>query len=550
MGQLATEILKQPQHTNLILRAYTDSIGKAYASLWDTLRTGETKGLRIAKAEPARWLEAKHLPGNYDYLLTKWRIPSRVLAGQDVMSFTRLAELKWNLLALEKAKETGKRGEQLAQEVQNLLFNTEAHWQAAKLKAANEGLTGREAYLRAHEIIEQQREQTLPGSAAKARQYGLDNTLNKDYEGFLGSVGEWIEAGHRSLVFTRFGMPVVRYLINSTQKGIEYSPLGYGYVAKGKWTGMVRGKPVDANQLADLTIHATVGTLLTAGLIAALIKYKDNDDPPFWLYGAGPRDKAKRQALTSSTGWIPYSLKTPMGFVSYQENPAAPLLAVLGNYFDGLKFGKLEEQDSLSRAAAALRTIPDVLLHKRVTQGLQNLTDLLDKDKPLPTVAGTVSRTVSTFVLGNDVKLIDQMFDPAMYTPTDIQTALLASWPVARAQGRPDITALGDTVERTPDMRFFSKIKEDQLAVMLFDKRAWPSLPDPEEAFVGNEKLGHDYTRPMTPDEYYAWIAESGPAIRQRLTEHLDTLAALPSDEAQAYVRKITAQERAKVKPR
>lgn len=550
MGQLATEIVKQPQHTNLILRAYTNSIGYAYVSLWDTLRTGETRGLRLAKAEPARWLEAKHLPGHYDYLLTKWRIPSRALAGQDIMSFTRLAELKWNLLALEKAKQTGKRGEQLAQEVQNLLFNTQAHWDAARLQASNEGLTGREAYLRAHEIIEQQREQTLPGSAARARQYGLDNTLNKDYEGFLGSVGEWLEAGNRNLVFTRFGMPVVKYLINSTQKGIEYSPLGYGYAIKGKWTGMIRRRAVKPDELADLTIHATIGTLLIAGFVAYLLAYKDDDDPPFWLYGAGPRNKTRRQAWTQSTGAIPYSLKTPWGYVSYQENPAAPLLAVLGNYFDGFKFGNLEEQDNLSRTAAAFRTIPDVLLHKRVTQGLQNLTDLLDKDKPLKKVMETAGRTASTFVVGQDLRMIDQLFDPNVYTPGDVQTALLASWPVARRQGNPDITALGDVVERSPDMRFFSRIKEDPLARLLIAKRAWPSLPDQEEASVGNPRLGPDYQRPMTPDEYYAWIAESGPEIRRRLTERLDHLAGLPDAEAQAYVRRIAGDVRTKTKPR
>jgi hypothetical protein len=182
--------------------------------------------------------------------------------------------------------------------------------------------------------------------------------------------------------------------------------------------------------------------------------------------------------------------------------------------------------------------------------GIGDLMDALAPGGSGKELGNLLSRSGSSFIVPNAARFVDQVFDPAVYTPDDVKGAIYAQIPVVRRQNRPALNALGEPVERSPMDRFTTPARPDPLMQLIAARNAWVPLPNLDEQTVGNPKLGEDYQRPMTPDEYYAWIAESGPAIRQRLTEHLDTLAALPADEAQAYVRQITAEERAKVKPR
>ncbi len=137
-----------------------------------------------------------------------------------------------------------------------------------------------------------------------------------------------------------------------------------------------------------------------------------------------------------------------------------------------------------------------------------------------------------------------------MYEADDVKGALYAQTPFVRRQNRPALNALGEPVERHAMDRFTSPVKPDALMHMIATKNAWIPMPNLDEQTVGNPKLGEEYQRPMSPDEYYGWIAESGPEIRRRLTDNLDKLAGMTTEEAQAYVRKISAEERAKAKPR
>lgn len=549
---LALEILHRPLSTRRIIEAWGRGFGPGYAAAARALRTGETPGgLRFPKFEEARLLEAIHLPGNWDYALTKFRLPGRILIAQDLIPFYRLAEVKWTLAAERVARAKGMRGEQLAGEVQELLHNTEGDWASARVQAAQEGLTKLDAYRRAVEIIEQRRENTLPGSTALAREYALHNTYNGPMYGALGQIGEWLEAGNRKLVFTRFAMPVVRIVVNTSNEGLNFfPPVGLFRVARGKWAGKIRGKEItDPDALHNLTAQATAGTLLFAGLAAYLAENFDNPNAAFDLSGAGPRNKEERDLLHSTTGWLPYSVRLAGQRLSYQEWTIAPVLAILGNWFDALRYRKLDEKDALTRVAYAFQSVPDVVLNKRVASGMKDLFELIQPDTSPKRVAALAGKTGSAFVFGNDLKWIDQFFDPQVYTADDVQTALLLNVPYARREGRPAVNVFGEAIIREPSNRFIQKVKADELMHVLISQRAVPHLPDRETAFVGNKAFGADYIRPMTGDEYYDWVVKSGPEIRRRLTDQLDGLITMSPEKAQALVQEITAEERAKAKP-
>jgi hypothetical protein len=73
-------------------------------------------------------------------------------------------------------------------------------------------------------------------------------------------------------------------------------------------------------------------------------------------------------------------------------------------------------------------------------------------------------------------------------------------------------------------------------------------MPRLDEQTVGNAEWGKDWLRPMTPDEYYQWIATSGPEIRQRLTYEMDRIRDMTDEEARAFVRKVASEERRRAK--
>jgi len=158
------------------------------------------------------------------------------------------------------------------------------------------------------------------------------------------------------------------------------------------------------------------------------------------------------------------------------------------------------------------------------------------------------SRAGSSFVIPAAARWVDQVFDPAVYEADSVQGALLLQVPWARRMGRPALNAFGEEVTRAPFERFTTPAKPDALVQLLASKSAWVPQPNLDSMIVGDRKRGPDYFRPMTPDEYYQFIAESGPAIRDALSTRMDEIAELEPEQAQALVRKIANEEHAKVR--
>lgn len=546
------EMLSHPTATPTILKAFARGAESGVLEAGNVLRTGRVEGTRLLKAEPARPLEWRVQKGGWNNVFLPWAAVGRALAAEDVLPFKAHEEIKWSLTARRIAKSEGLAGDQLAKRVDDLLHNTQADWDSAKVQAASEGLSGLDMYRRAHEIIEQRRETSIPGSTDVARRYGLTHTFNAEPYGLAGAIAEVLNTMNRKLVFTRFAVPVVRIMANLTNESLAYfPPVGIARLIIGAKTRRLDGVELaDSDTFRYHIARAAVGTAVFGALAVIGAKSLDEEDPQIAIYGQGPRTKAQKDLLKAA-GWKPNSIKIGNRYYSYQETQAAIPLNILGNYFDAIRYKHLSEQDALTRTTYALQQVGHTILDQRMLSGVADLLDLLATDNAEQTdkqAAQFFARTGSSFVVPNAVRWIDQVFDPAVYQADNAKGQLLLQTPFARRNNLPAINAFGETIERKAVDRFTTAEKPDALVQLLAKKNAWISMPDIDSQIVGDKAKGPDYWRPMTPDELYKLIANSGPEIRRRLQDNMDIIRELDDEHAQGYVRTIVQQERVKAK--
>jgi hypothetical protein len=537
--------LRQPTQTGQILRAFARGMESGGLEAANVMVTGQLEGTRLLKAEPARPLEAQIQQGGLRRLLLPWALVGRALGAEDVLFFKGHEEVRWQMLARRIAKEEGLRGEHLDARVQDLLHNTRAEYDAAKVQAATEGLSGLDLRRRAHELIEQARERDMKGSTDIARSFGLEHTFNAQPYGVMGALAEVLNNANQKLVVTRFAVPVVRIMANLANESLNYfPPVGLARVMVPKFRSdiVVRAEG-DTEALAFYQARAMVGTVLF-GALAALLFGGDDEDRAIELTGVGPRTKNQREQLRG-TGWKANSIRIGDRWYSYQESQLNIPLAILGNYSDALKYQGLTEEDALNRVAYTSQMLLNTILEQRMLSGVSDLVGALQPGGTGSELGRLLSRSGTSFVVPNALRFVDQVFDPAVYEADDVKAALYAQTPWVRRLNRPALNALGEAVERAPLDRFTTPVLPDALLQIIAQKNAWVPMPNLDNATVGDLA---EYRRPMTPDEYYQWIAESGPEIRRRLTEKLDQLALMEPEQAQAFVRDIAAEERAKVK--
>lgn len=569
---LGQEIAHRPAAAGLILRSLARGGGKGLAESGPLLRTGVLTGTRLLTAEAARPLEALRLPGGWDYLLTPLRLVGRALATEDLVPFKAHEEIKWALIARQVARAEGLPmwGPRLEKRVQELLHHTQRDRELARTMAAQEGLSGLSLVRRVNELAEQWRERDMPGSAANVKAYALKQTYNAEPYGLVGMLAAAMNDANRRLVVTRFAMPVVRILANLTNESLNYfPPVGLARVALARWGpaealgGRARfrnrldGQPLrDADQMWNATAQAAAGTAILGGLAMFMAQTLDDDDPPIAVYGQGPRTRKQREQLRG-TGWRPNTIKIEDKYYGYQESQLALPLAMLGNYFDALRWKDLDEQDAINRAGYAMQTFTSTLLDRRMLSGVKDMLDAFAADSTKTSAAAVtklLARPASGFVVPNAARWLDQVFDPQVYDSPTVQGQLLAQVPVARRLNRPALNVFGDPVTRRWTEAFVTKRQRDELAAALASKQAWVPVPDLGSATVGEKAKGPDYYRPMTEAEYYEWIREAGPRIRERLTKALDSATRTPSriypaladaepDEARALVRRVAQQE-------
>lgn len=554
LAETATHAVVRPQFVPDMILGWARGLSRGTFEAARVLRTGTVTGTRLNRLEALGTLELAHFgrqggvplgPGRVPralqwlaesrpaVVLNAWKYVFRVMAAGDMVFFRTAQEMRARWTAREIVRREGLSGRALSKRLADILHHTAAERRTAELQADREGLKGFARRQRIDEIVEQRRPEALTQEAAA---YGRFATFNQDPQGILGSIARHIAEWAGEYPIGRLVVPFTRIVANVFNNALNYTPWGYARLFSQHWTPAESDSTTYQLQAA----RATLGLLGLSAIYALARAHDEDDDPYFAITANGPQDTRTRNQLRE-TGWQPYSVKIGRKWIQYQITPAAPGLAYLGALQDAKRYRGLDEASALNRSAYALQAIGPALLSQSFMQGLADFLDDLTDDRVTKTgVPGRWARRTAATAIPNLVKQVDRIFDPTVYDNATLEAALIREIPIARRQLQPMLNVLGEPIH--PDLNPFLNVdRQDPLWSTIVRQQAWISEPS---------KLTMIGGRPIDPDEYYDWIADSGPAIRRRLEGLLPFLDAVPAELAQDRVQKIVREERAKSRQR
>jgi hypothetical protein len=241
------------------------------------------------------------LPGRLDYMLTPWRVIGRGLAAGDTLFFRGAVEQRAELMARLVARREGLSGDALARRVANLMGRTDAQRAAAEATALGEGLTGNDLARRVTDLLDRERPEDI---RTTARQYGLRLTFNNEPYGVMGAIARGINKIAADVPPVRFIVPFTNIIANVVNEGLNWFPAtGIARSVWGHWRGRLEGQEItNMEDLYDQHARAALGTVLVAGLYAAVAGAMDDEDPWIDITSLGPKDAGQRALEVESVG--------------------------------------------------------------------------------------------------------------------------------------------------------------------------------------------------------------------------------------------------------
>lgn len=465
--------------------------------------------------------------------LNLWKYPLRAMIASDTVFFNSFKEARARFLARGIAKTEGLEGDALYNRVQEVLNNSPEVVDSALAQAQTEGLTGLRQRRRVAEIIEQGREDGLTGDVNEAA--GIA-TYNHDPSGVLGLVAKNISNITEAFPLGKAVVPFTRIVANVANRGLNYTPWGYKRLFFGEWGGKkFASEPPTGDAYRAQLVKATLGT--TAMAAVALLDANDQ----IQVTAKGPDNPEERKQLQNA-GWKPYSVKIGDTYYSYQYTPMNLGLAMIGHYRDAIRYNKLSEKDLTTRLAYGMlksgSTIFDMSFLSSVSDFIESVSGNTSSTKGASRI---FSRTASSVLIPNLVKQIDKLFDPMLYQADTIAESLVRETPVARSLTmKPMLNVLGEPIKPSSN-RFFTSATDDPVWKFITDKQAWVSTPS---------KTSKVRDKPITPEQYYRLIEESGPMIREYIQDNLSSLNDMSGEDAQKDIRKQSDRFRDIVKSR
>lgn len=541
LGHPVTNTLHPIEFGKLMAQAYGRGLAKGAMQAEGTLRTGKVTG--VWNEARTNVLENKPFGARLEPL-NIWKYFTRAISTAHETTFKPAWEVKQTMIARDVARREGLAGDQLQRRAADLMANTPAAIAEAKAQALKE-FAGSEYNKmdyrrRVTEILEQRRETNMPGSTETARDFALRTAyLNEPY-GFMGLLA----TGIRSILerarkeFPVLGtaaktqIPFTTVVANILNEKLNWTPVGLLRAGISEKTGNLYGRAIlDPAERSQLYTKAILGTVAVSALATL---FGDH------IHGNGPASPQKRKQL-QATGWIPHSFEWNGKYYSYMNTPAALGLAVVGNWLDWHRYGHGDDADGVTRGAFAAKATANAIVSQGMLDSVRRLFDAVGSESTSEggdKIQKLMARTASAAVVPSLVQQVDRLFDPTVYDQSGMKALLTSQIPFVRRQNKPALNVLGEPVQSGPFHYWASKQTEDPVWRMIAEKQAF--VPEPSKStIIGNKKLGPDYSRAITPDEYYQLIAESGPQIRAELEKNLDTLKTLPPDQAQALVTKI-----------
>ena len=520
---------RNPRSAPIALRSLRGALGRA---LWD--------GVDVMVKGPLPKRTGLHVYGErrlerlrgWERVFTPLRYIGRALDAGDVIFHDPHEDMRFALLAALEGRKTGLKGEALVRHAREQLHTAPGELAAARGEAAREGYTGRAARQRAHEIVHQRRDERL---TQKAQEYARDTVYRGEPYGPLGWLAGVANQANRRWRATIPSVPFPTLISNFFNEAFNYVP---PVAAWRVWQahpaqthlfnfgrdGTLRGRELDWTDEADRQSYYDQRAKLLVGLAGASALWiafhpedGEDDDPSWGIYGRGPRDAGKRKTWLEGGGKL-NSIKLAGTSYDYSYWPIAPLLAVLGNYFDTVRWHR-DDTTAEDRLAYGVWTgAARSLLDTPVLAGLSRLLDVVEMGGE----KGAADKLAKFFAVPAAgliparaaLMVIDRINDPKRYDGPGLKGALLSQVPFARARAggqQPVLNGLGEPVRVYVSERFAKEASPDPV---------WRELARLNVGLYPRTLAGPDASgesRDLTQQEIYEVVKRSGPKIRARI---------------------------------
>jgi hypothetical protein len=273
----------------------------------------------------------------------------------------------------------------------------------------------------------------------------------------------------------------------------------------------------------------------------ALLAYgfgEDDDGMPF-ITGPGPDDPARRAQLKES-GWQEYSINVGGNRVSYLPSPMAIPMAIVGRIVDGYKYNKYSEETASTVMLRGTIGGASTIFDMSFLSGLKSLFGILG-DSGEKKAERFAANVVGSTLMPNLVRQFDRTIDPKSYEGEGFLGNLAASVPGVRQNMQERITPTANPIENQPISRFL-RLDPNREVMDVLNSRGIVIRPPGTETRIRGQVATKEQLREI--------IVLSGPRITARLQAALPAIRALPEEQAEALVRRITQEERAAAKAR
>lgn len=497
-AELARVAVTSPSELPTAFQGLTAGFRKGFESGMEILKNGDTSKFEARGIEPIKF-EGKASFLNYmDYV-------GRFMSATDAVFKEGFRGMEIRSLSREQAMKEGYKGAELVRRTEELT----AEPLEEVLKQAN-AFAERGTYTQKPIGIMGMVSEAISSVTTPRRS---DTTLKT----FARSTGRLI-------------VPFTRIVANVVNVGLDWTPVGaLRTVDVMKEGGTLRQR----NQAMS---RAVLGTIAMAGF--ASLAAEGN------LSGHGPTDKKRREQL-SATGWRANSVKIGDKWYPYTSwGPFAIPMALVGNLFDGYEYEDMKEEgwqaQSAYAVAGSINSILDISF-------LQNVSDLFSwiRDPAMnKTYLENFLAQQATSPIPNFFKQIARWQDPGQYEAKGVWERIKYNLRITSGL-KPALNVWGEQkVGEALTGIQPSNITDDETLKYLVDNELFISIPSKATVL----DLGRD-KRPMTEDEYYEYVKQSGPEIKRRISQRLEYIKRLPDDEErQKYIESIVEDVRTDVK--
>jgi hypothetical protein len=447
---------------------------------------------RVAEAGPARVLNA-------------WKQVSRVMMASDAVMYRMARNARAALYADQAARGEGLRGKKLHRRVREMMGETTEAYREFREQAKAEGFTGVEARARVTELKDQAQRagEWYPEEGPRTPEdWAGMATYNHEPQGLFGAAANGLSQASTKFPPLKLVVPFTRIVANVTNRGLNYTP--YGFVRAYRGYHFDKALPTYDASIAHLT-RASMGTI-ALGTLGSL-----QSSGYVEIHGAGPKDAEKRRQLMAA-GWKPYSVQIGDRYLSYLPTPLALGLGAMGNWIDAGRYGEMDNKDALTATTYVLARSLNVISSQSFLSGMSNMFSALSNnpDQAVAAWRNYVAQLGGSFISPRIVTDLDRLYDSTKFGSDNIAQDLLRNTPFAKLITKPALNAFGEATE-LPKQRFISTVSKDLAWKIVLDKNLRVPMPGKHTEVPD----GRGGTRQLTPDEYYNYLKETGPAIKE-----------------------------------